>query len=241
MTVDPITLEVFRNRFDVIAKEMQSTLLRSAYSIILKEGADASCALFSARGEIIAQADAQPLHLAALVPAVQRILQEFPPSQIREGDVYCMNDPYDGGTHIPDLIVVVPVLHNGTPIALGCALAHQQDFGGKAPGSMVTDATEVFQEGLTIPPSKLYDAGELNKTLHKIIERNVRIPLQVLGDINAQVSAGKTARRRMLELVDEYGVETFLSAIDLTGRIALRISSITTGWCWTNEFACKWL
>lgn len=214
MTVDPITLEVFRNRFDVIAKEMQNTLLRSSYSIILKEGADASCALFSAKGEIIAQAAAQPLHLAALVPAVARILREFPTTEIREGDVYCINDPYDGGTHIPDLIVVVPILHNGTPVALGCALAHQQDFGGKAPGSMVTDATEVFQEGLIIPPSKLYDAGEPNKTLHKIIERNVRIPHDVLGDINAQVSAGKTARRRVLDLVNEYGVETFLATIE---------------------------
>ena len=215
MLVDPITLEVFSNRFDAIAQEMQTTLLKSAYSIILKEGADASCALFSIDGQAIAQAAAQPLHLAALIPAVNRILEEFPTTQMQEGDIYCMNDPYDGGTHIPDLIVVAPIFYEGKPVVLGCSLAHQQDFGGKTPGSMVTDATEIFQEGLILPPVYLYQAGEINKTLERIIERNVRIPHQVLGDIMAQVAAGKTAGRRTIELIQRYSSPIFFQAIQL--------------------------
>src|SRR5689334_7451289 len=148
-------MEVFRNRFDVIAEEMQTTLLKSGYSIILKEGGDASCALFSREGEVIAQAAGHPIHLGALIPAVHRILETFPPAEMAEDDAYIMNDPYDGGTHLPDVIIVVPIFHGSQLVALGCSLAHQQDFGGKAPGSMVTDATEIFQEGLILPLLKL--------------------------------------------------------------------------------------
>ena len=211
--VDVITLEVFRNRLDVVAQEMQTTLLKSAYSIILKEGADASCALFSSTGDVISQAASQPIHLAALIPAVQRILKEYPPEVIAEGDVYLINDPYDGGTHIPDLIVAVPVFSASRLVALGCSLAHHQDFGGKTPGSMVTDATDIFQEGLVLPPLKLYDRGILNSTLVSILRRNVRVPDQVLGDIMAQVAAGKTVSRRVGEIIEQYDLETFLQVI----------------------------
>lgn len=213
MQVDPVTLEVFRNRFDVIAQEMQTTMLKSGYSIILKEGADASSAFFSSEGDVIAQAASHPIHLAALLPAVRRTMEEFPPETMADGDVYCMNDPYDGGTHIPDLIVTVPIYYDGQLVALGVTLAHHQDFGGKAPGSMVTDATEIFQEGLIVPPIKLYDRGELNTTFVKMLRRNVRIPDEVFGDIMAQVAAGKTATRRVRELIDQYGAEMFLAVI----------------------------
>jgi N-methylhydantoinase B len=211
--VDPVTLEVFRNRFEAIAEEMQHTLLRSAYSIILKEGGDCSCALFSASGEVVAQATSNPAHLSAFGPAVGRILARYPAAGMAPGDVFILNDPYDGGTHVPDVVVVVPVFHDGTVVALGCALGHQQDMGGKSPGSMPADATDIFQEGLVIPPERLYRAGRLNETLAAVIARNVRIPEQVFGDLAAEVAAGKTAASRVERLIEQYGLATFQAAV----------------------------
>jgi N-methylhydantoinase B len=210
---DLVTIEVIRNRLDVIAEEMQHTLLRSAYSIILKEGSDASCAIFTSDGAVIAQSTSQPLHLGALVPAVQRIIARFPTEGMKEGDVFCLNDPYDGGTHLPDLIVVVPVVHEGRVVALGASLAHHQDFGGMAPGSMTINATEHFQEGLILGPLQLYDADVANTTLFTVIDRNVRVPKQVIGDIRAQVAAGRTVARRTLEMIEEFGLVLFFSVV----------------------------
>jgi N-methylhydantoinase B len=211
--VDPITLEVFRNRFDAIAQEMQNTLLRSAYSIILKEGGDCSCALFSHAGEVIAQAASNPSHLSAFGPATERILAKYPADRMVPGDVFILNDPYDGGTHVPDIVVVVPVFHDGAVVALGCALGHQQDMGGQSPGSMPADATDIFQEGLVVPPERLYRAGQINETLTAFIARNVRIPEQVFGDIAAEVAAGKTAASRVQQLIEQHGIETFREVV----------------------------
>ncbi|MFQ5934751.1 MAG: hydantoinase B/oxoprolinase family protein, partial [Dehalococcoidia bacterium] len=157
--VDPITLEVVRHRLKSIADEMELTLLKSAYSSIIKEGLDASTAIFDIHGETIAQGNSIPIHLGSLVPAVGAILDKFPPPAMQEGDVYILNDPYHGGTHLPDVTIVVPVFYEGDPVALGCTIAHHQDIGGKTPGSIPPDATEIFQEGLIIPPLKLYEAG----------------------------------------------------------------------------------
>lgn len=211
---DPVTVEVIRNRLDAIAEEMQETMLKSAYSIILKEGADASSAVFNPKGQVVAQSTSHPLHLGALMPAVQRILERFPADQMVDGDVYCLNDPYDGGTHLPDLIVVVPGFHEGKVVVLGAALAHHQDFGGMAPGSMTIDATEHFQEGLILGPLQLFSAGQRNDTLFSIIERNVRIPKHVIGDIYAEVAAGRTVAHRTIELIQEFGLETYNRAVD---------------------------
>jgi N-methylhydantoinase B len=213
-TVDPITLEVLRNRFDSIAEEIQVTLLRSSYSVILKEGEDCSAGLFTARGEIVAQSTALPQHMGAFIPALARIIEDFPLDAMEEGDVYCMNDPHDGGTHLPDLIVVVPVLVAGKVMAFAAALAHQEDFGGKVPGSMPTDSTEIWQEGLILPPVRLYHAGKPNRTLLAIISRNVRLPTMVLGDISAEVAAATVGARRVQEMVADYGVDTVLAYMD---------------------------
>lgn len=211
---DAVTIEVIRNRLDTIAEEMQETMLKSAHSIILKEGADASSAVFSPSGDVVAQSTSHPLHLGALLPAVRTILNKFPVSEMHEGDVFCLNDPYNGGTHLPDLIVVVPGFFDGEVVVLGAALAHHQDFGGMAPGSMTIDATEHFQEGLILGPLKLFDAGKPNQTLFSIIERNVRIPLDVVGDIQAEVAAGRTVARRTLELIEEFGLETYRVVVE---------------------------
>jgi len=213
MPLDLITLEVLRNKFDVIADEMEIALLKSAYSSIVKEGMDASAALFTAYGETIAQAASIPIHLGSLVPAVQRILQEFPPDSMAEGDVCIMNDPYDGGSHLPDIVIVVPIIYQGTTVALSTTMTHNQDVGGKTPGSVPTDATEIFQEGLRLPPLKFYERGEPNRTLHAILQKNVRIPDILMGDLHGQVAAGNVGKQRFIELLQEYGTETVLNAI----------------------------
>ena len=236
---DPITLEVIRNRLDSIAAEIQATLLRSAYSVILKEGEDCSAALFNARGDVLAQSVALPQHMAAFIPAMARLLEAFPASACRAGDVYTMNDPHDGGTHLPDLVVAVPVFAAGRTVGFSVCLAHQEDFGGKVPGSMPTDATEIFQEGLILPPLKLYDAGVLNETLVQIIRRNVRLPRVVMGDISAQVAASTVGRDRLQALFEEYGAaaDDYLDGLlDYAERLTrARIAEIPDGtWRFTD-------
>ena len=211
--IDPVTLEVFRNRLDAIAQEMQNTLLKSAYSIMLKEGGDCSCAIFSAAGETIAQAVSNPIHLAAFLPAAQHLLARFPIAGMQDGDVFALNDPYNGGTHVPDIIVMVPVFHKGCVVAIGCSLGHHQDVGGMTPGSMPANATELFQEGFIFPPIRLYAGGALNDTFIDILRRNVRTPEQVYGDLMAQVAAGKTAAVRVTALIERHGLAMFEAAV----------------------------
>ena len=232
--IDPITLEVIRNRFDAIAAEIQYTLLRVAYSVILKEGEDCSAAIFNTRGEIVSQSTALPQHMGAFIPALARIIQEYPLETMRAGDVYTMNDPHDGGTHLPDLIIAAPAIIDGQVVAFSVCLAHQEDFGGKVPGSMPTDSTEIYQEGLIVPPHKLYDAGKPDATLHKIIERNVRLPRQVLGDIGAQVSAVTVGCARIVDLCRAEGTQKVLAYMDhlldyAERRTRARIAEIPDG------------
>ena len=151
MDVDPITLEVMRNKLDGIANEMQLTLVRSAFSAIVKEGLDASASLFTLQGETLAQALAVPVHLGALTPMVGRLLQTVPLETMGEGDIWILNDTYLGGTHLPDIAIMMPVFADGRVIAISAAMTHHQDVGGMAPGSTPTNATEIFQEGIRIP------------------------------------------------------------------------------------------
>ena len=175
MPIDPILLEVLRNRLDAIADEMELTLLKSAASPIVKEGLDASAALFNTRGETIAQAAAIPIHLGALQFAAQRLVRAFPPGRMRDGDAFLLNDPYDGGTHLPDITLAVPVFADGQAVALACTMCHHQDVGGRTPGSVPTDATELYQEGVIIPPTQLFRAGELDENLLRFLTRNVTV------------------------------------------------------------------
>lgn len=203
--LDPITTEVVRHKLEGIANEMESTLLRSSFSPIVKEGLDASAALFTIAGETLAQACAVPIHLATLIPIVETLLKEYPLDIMKDGDVYIMNDPYLGGTHLPDIALVMPIFYQGRPIALSATMTHHQDVGGMTPGSIPTNATEIFQEGLRIPPLKLRDAGTMNETLVKMIRLNVRIPDTVMGDLNAQIAGCQIGARRLVDLADNYG------------------------------------
>lgn len=202
-----VELEVVEGRLQTITDEMQLTLLRSAYSGIIKEGWDASAALFLPNGETLSQATAIPVHLGTLIPAVERLIAAFPPEEMREGDAYALNDPYDGGTHLPDIVIVTPILVGEVVVALSATIAHHQDVGGNTPGSTPTNARELFQEGLVLPPVRLVTEGKPNEPIWEILRRNTRIPDVLVGDIRAQLAACHVGTRRYRALVEQYGAE----------------------------------
>jgi N-methylhydantoinase B/oxoprolinase/acetone carboxylase alpha subunit len=212
--IDPITLEVARHKLEGIANEMQSTLLRSSFSPIVKEGLDASSGLFTVDGQTLAQACAIPIHLATLIPVMQRIIATFPVDRMHPEDTFLLNDPYTGGTHLPDIALVQPVVHQGQVIAFSAAMTHHQDMGGMSAGSVPTNATEIYQEGLRLPPLKFRDAGKVNETLVSIIRQNVRIPDTVMGDINAQLAACKIGARRLAELAGRHGHNALMAMFE---------------------------
>ncbi len=214
MDVDPITLEVMRNKLDGIANEMQLTLVRSAFSAIVKEGLDASASLFTLQGETLAQALAVPIHLGALTPMVGRLLQTVPVDQMGEGDIWILNDTYLGGTHLPDIAIMMPVLVDGRVIAISAAMTHHQDVGGMAPGSTPTNATEIFQEGIRIPLLQFRQGNTLNATLIAMLRQNVRLPDVLMGDINAQIAACTIGARRLSELATNFGRVELLALFD---------------------------
>ncbi len=212
---DPITVEVVRNRLDGIANEMQSTLLRASFSPIVREGLDASASLFTLCGETLAQAVAIPNHLATMVPMMARILDSFPPTTMAEGDIYLMNDPYLGGTHLPDIALVMPVFAEGRIIAFAAAITHHQDVGGMSPGSIPTNATEIYQEGLRLPPLKLRSGPDaLDAQLIAVMKLNSRIPDTFMGDLNAQISACTVGSNRLGELARHYGADMACAIFD---------------------------
>ena len=210
--LDPIAVEVIRNKLEGIANEMQHSLLRSAFSPIVKEGLDASASLFTLGGETLAQSIPIPIHLGTLIPIVGEILKRNPVETLAEGDIFIMNDPYLGGTHLPDIAIIMPVFVDGRLLGLSATMAHHQDVGGMTPGSVPTNAPEIFQEGIRIPPLKLASAGKIDENLMQILRLNVRLPDLFMGDINAQIAACNVGRRRLRELCANYDHQ-FLSAV----------------------------
>lgn len=214
VATDPVLLEVIRNQLDGIAEEMEVALVRSAYSPIIKEGHDASTGLFDARGELIAQSTALPAQLGLMTPAVAAILARFPVEEMRDGDAFILNDPYAGGSHLPDISIVAPIVHEGQVIGLTASVAHHVDVGGKTPGSIPTDATEVFQEGIRLPPLHFLRAGEPEDAVHRILAQNVRIPDVLFGDLRAQLAASHVGKERLVRLFERYGAATVTAAVD---------------------------
>ncbi len=207
MDINPVLLEVFRNRFSSIAEEMGVTLTRTAYSPNIKERRDLSCAVFDAGGEMVAQAAHIPVHLGSMPLSVQAAMRAFP---LRKGDMAVLNDPFQGGTHLPDITLVAPVYPPGEgdrPLFYVANRAHHSDVGGMSPGSMPLSNT-IYQEGMIIPPLKLVRKGERNEELFRLILSNVRTPREREGDFAAQIMANITGMRRMLELMEKYGPQT---------------------------------
>lgn len=201
---DPITLELYRNRFPGIAEEMGVTLRRTAYSPNIKERLDFSCALFDVRGRMIAQAAHIPVHLGAMPASVAAALETF--GDWEPGDLVILNDPFRGGTHLPDITMISPVfIDDGHPEFFVANRAHHADVGGISPGSLPL-STEIYQEGIIIPPVKLYEAGRRNDALLELLLRNVRTPDERRGDVEAQRAAQAVGERRLRELVAAHGL-----------------------------------
>ena len=210
---DPILLELVKHALDAIVDEMAIALVRTAYSNNLKNSMDMSCALCDAQGRLIAQGMTLPLHLGSIPDAMQCILRKFHGS-VRPEDVFILNDPYEGGTHLPDFYIVKPIYRDGRLVGWAATVGHQLDVGGMTAGGNGCDATEIFQEGLRIPPLRLYQAGEPVDAVFAFIERNVRVPRQVLGDVRAQLSACLAGEKGLLQLIGKYGAERFAVCLD---------------------------
>jgi len=215
--IDPITLEIFKNLFISVAEEMGVTLGRTAYSPNIKERRDFSCACFLGDGQMIAQAAHIPVHLGAMPASVRATLElakgRRPHDTWVPGDLVVLNDPYLGGTHLPDITMVSPVFveeeDDAGPAFFVASRAHHADVGGMSPGSMPL-ANEIYQEGLIIPPVKLVEAGQTQQAVLDIILRNVRTPTERRGDLAAQMAAHRVGERRLREIVVRYGLEDTL-------------------------------
>ncbi len=205
--VDPIAFELFKNAIFSIADEMALTICRTTYSGVLRDNMDFSTALADADGKLVAQGLTLPGHLGSIPTALDVVVERFG-AGMAPGDVYIMNDPFDGGMHLPDIFIFKPIYAEGRRIAFAATICHHADVGGRVPGSNASDSTEIFQEGLRIPPLKMYDRGRRNETLFAFIEKNVRIPVQVTGDLRAQLAACHIAETQFGELIGRYGGET---------------------------------
>lgn len=213
--VDPITFEVVNNALVGVAEQMAATILRTSYSTVIREMLDYSTAVFDLEGRIIAQSCRIPIHLNSMSRSLRTTLDEaFPIGQWQPGDIIVTNDPYKGGQHLPDVQTFLPVFAGETLIAICGTLGHHLDIGGMRPGSYAGDAVEIYQEGLRIPPIKLFENGKLNERLFEVIAANIRQPETTIGDLRAQTAALEIGRDGVLELVARYGVDTLRDCME---------------------------
>jgi N-methylhydantoinase B len=204
---DPIGFELFKNTLFSIADEMALTIYRTAYSGVLKDGMDYSTAFCDAQGRTVAQGLTMPGHLGSFPDALGATIARFG-NRMKPGDIYCLNDPFEGGMHLPDVFILKPIFYRDERLAFAATVCHQTDMGGRVAGSNASDSTETYQEGLRIPPVKMYDAGQPNETLFRLIEKNVRVPARVFGDMRSQLSACHVAEQAFLRLVETRGAQT---------------------------------
>jgi N-methylhydantoinase B len=216
--VDPVTLSVMRSALEGVATEMGTVLVRSAYSSNIKERRDCSAALFDAAGRLVAQAEHIPVHLGAMPESVAAVRARG----ARPGDVFALNDPYTGGTHLPDITLVSPIAVGRTPVGYAVTRAHHSDIGGMAPGSMPAGSRDLWQEGLVIPPVRLVKDGQLDEDLLALICANSRTPRLRRGDFRAQIAANQVAGQRLAEIAGQRGLDTLLNAYDEILRYAER-------------------
>lgn len=201
---DPFVFELFKNAIFAIADEMALTICRTTYSGVLRDNMDFSTALADADGKLIAQGLTLPGHLGSIPTALEAVMARYG-NDINPGDMFVMNDPFEGGMHLPDIFVFKPIFDGEERLAFAATVCHHTDVGGRVAGSNAADSTEIYQEGLRIPPLKLFEGGKRNETLYALIEKNVRMPVKVFGDLRAQLAACHIAENQFLELVTRYG------------------------------------
>jgi N-methylhydantoinase B len=235
--IDPVTLEIIWSRFMSVANEQQDALIRTAFSTIVRESQDLACGLFDTRGRMIAQSlSGTPGHINAMATSMKHFLAAFPPERLAPGDVLITNDPWQTAGQINDITITTPIFRKGKLTALFANTCHSADIGGRI---LSAEAREVFEEGLRIPIMKLFEAGEPNRVLMQIVRANVRQPDEVIGDFYAQTACNETGGRALLEMMDEFELDSIDGIADEIihrSEAAVRgeIRKLPNGE-WTNE------
>lgn len=214
MSIDPITLEVLTQGLISIVREMRATVCRTASSVAIYDAKDFSCGLFAPDSQVVAQSEDIGSHVVPLPWSVRSAMEKFG-NDLAPGDVILSNDPYTGGTHLNDVTVIFPVFQDGRLVFFPAVRAHWADVGGMVPGSMSGKATEIYQEGVRIPPVKIQEAGRFNQAALDILLSNMRVPEERLGDLEASLASCRVAEKRIHEICVRYGVETLLEAVRL--------------------------
>jgi len=231
--IDPIKRELVKNGLVAIADNVMLAVVRTARSTVVKNNMDFSASICDANGLMVAQGLAVPAHLGATMPALKGCMDYFE-DDIHEGDILASNDPYAGGSHLNDIFMFKPVFANGRRVAFLSLVLHHTDMGGRVPGGNAADSNEIYQEGLRIPPSKMVDRGEINQTLWRIIEHNVRVPERNAGDLRAQMAALNLGEREFQRLLGDYNADelcTYMTElVDYTERLTrARIAELPNG------------
>ncbi|MDP6094552.1 MAG: hydantoinase B/oxoprolinase family protein [Gammaproteobacteria bacterium] len=215
MILTPVEIELLRNAITSIADEMYIALMKSAYSTNIKERRDHSTAIFDANGRVVAQGESMPLHLASMLGLVEVVLEKYDPGSLQPGDMFLSNDPFVGrGSHLPDVSMAAPVFSDGKLVMFVANIAHHADIGGMVPGSMAGGMTEIYQEGLRIPPIRLIAGGQLQEDLMDLILLNVRVPEERRGDYNAQIAANKLGVKRCQSIVEKWSIGRLTAGMD---------------------------
>ena len=218
MSLDPVTLAILKGRLEQIADEMDATLFRSAFNPIIAEAHDASHGIYDAiTGDTLVQGKSGlPIFVGVMAFAVKAVIEKVArDGNLSDGDVFIFNDPYEGGTHLSDFRLVKPIYRNGTVFCYLASVGHWHDVGGNVPGNYNPEATESFQEGMLIPPVKLFSAGVLNKDIVDILSANSRLPNSLYGDLNGQINALDLGHQRLNDLLDQYGETDIQIALGL--------------------------
>jgi N-methylhydantoinase B len=208
--LDAVTLQVLTGALHAACEEMGAVLVRSAHSANIKERRDASSAVFDAAGEMVMQAEHIPVHLGSMPEAVAAVRGE----PQADGDAWILNDPYAGGTHLPDITVVSPLFVRARHVGFAASRAHHADVGGRTPGSMPADSTTLDEEGVVIPPTRLVRAGELDRSLLERLTARMRGPRQRAADLRAQLAANRLASVRVGEIADRHGIDTLTTGME---------------------------
>jgi len=212
---DPVTFEVVRGGLYQACEEMKSTIMRAAFSPLLSLSADLSCAILDPQGDVVAQGNDIPVHLGAMPFTARAMLRGIPPAAWNQGDAVLCNDPYIGGTHLPDMTLMSPVHRDGRIIAFVACRVHWPDVGGEVPGSSsVTD--HILKEGMRVPPVKIMEADRLNMAAVTILLANMRVPESRFGDLQAQCAGNRRGIARLSELIARYGSATITSVMEAT-------------------------
>lgn len=207
--LNAVELEIARNRLESIAEEVGTALIQTSYSPNIKDRRDCSAGIYGPDGMLISQAEHIPLHLGLMPTMIKNALATYGIEHLVDGDVLITNNPYQGGSHLPDMCVITPVFWQDQIVAVVANMAHHVDVGGMTPGSMATHATEIFQEGIRVPPVKLFSQGTLQHELLAVLLTNIRTQDKTRGDIMAQVAANRLGERRLHELLQEWGPDRF--------------------------------